>query len=192
VHTTFNTGFNNDLSLVGGDVEWADVLNKPTFFSGSYNDLTDKPDDAGAATWADFQGRPAWTNYFGLGGTTYTVTIGGNNFKSGDLEPNGQAVFDLGSFDARWRRVRTSGLRVYGEEIFADRGVNAGGRRVTNVAAPTADADAATKKYVDDAVAEAEGAPGERGPRASPVPTDKTANRSLARRTRRARRRGAG
>jgi hypothetical protein len=64
--------------------------------------------------------------------------------------------------------VHTSGLRVYGEEIFADRGVNAGGRRVTNVAAPTADADAATKKYVDDAVAEAEGAPGERGPRGFP------------------------
>jgi hypothetical protein len=37
------SGFNNDLSLAGGDVEWADVLNKPTFFSGSYNDLTGKP-----------------------------------------------------------------------------------------------------------------------------------------------------
>jgi hypothetical protein len=37
------SGFNNDLSLACGDVEWADVLNKPTFFSGSYNDLTGKP-----------------------------------------------------------------------------------------------------------------------------------------------------
>jgi hypothetical protein len=37
------SGFNNDLSLTGGDVEWADVLNKPTFFSGAYTDLTGKP-----------------------------------------------------------------------------------------------------------------------------------------------------
>jgi hypothetical protein len=37
------SGFNDDLSLAGGDVEWADVLNKPTFFSGSYDDLTDRP-----------------------------------------------------------------------------------------------------------------------------------------------------
>jgi hypothetical protein len=37
------SGFNNDLSLTVSDVEWADVLNKPTFFSGSYNNLTDTP-----------------------------------------------------------------------------------------------------------------------------------------------------
>jgi hypothetical protein len=143
------SGFNNDLSL---DVEWGDVLNKPAFFSGSYNDLTDKPDGGRAATWVDLQGRPAWTNYFSLGGTTDTVTIGSNSFKSGDLEPNGQAGFDLGSSYARWRRVQTSGLRVYGEEIVADMGINAGDSRVTNVTVPIADADAATKKYVDDAV----------------------------------------
>jgi hypothetical protein len=35
--------FKNDLSLAGGDVEWADVLNKHDFFTVSYNDLTDKP-----------------------------------------------------------------------------------------------------------------------------------------------------
>jgi hypothetical protein len=68
--------------------------------------------------------------------------------------------------------VHTSGLRVYGEEIFADRGVNAGGRRVTNVAAPIAGADAANKTYVDNAISaiegEAQGAPGERGPRGFP------------------------
>jgi hypothetical protein len=103
-------------------------------------------------TWVDLQGRPAWTNYFNLGGTTDTVTIGGNSFKSGDFEPNGQAVFDLGSSYARRRRVHTSELRVYGEEVFADMGMNAGDSRVTNVAAPIADTDAATKKYVDDAV----------------------------------------
>jgi hypothetical protein len=155
------SGFNNDLSLTVGDVEWTDVLNKPTFFSGSYNDLTDRPDDGGSTTWVDPQGRPAWINYFGLGGTTDTVTIGTNSFKSGNFAPNGQAVFDLGSSDARWRRVHTSGLRVYGEEIFADRGMNAGGRRVTNVAAPTTNADVATKKYVDDSVADVEvGPPG--------------------------------
>jgi hypothetical protein len=30
--------------LTADDVEWADVLNKPTFFSGSYDDLTGKPE----------------------------------------------------------------------------------------------------------------------------------------------------
>jgi hypothetical protein len=93
------------------------------------------------------------------------VTIGANNFKSGDFAPNGQAVFDLGSSDARWRRVYTSGLRVYGEEIVAALGMNAGDNRVTNVAALTSYADAATKNFVDNAVANAEGAPGAWGPK---------------------------
>jgi hypothetical protein len=35
--------FNNDLPLAVGDVEWTDVLNKPEFFTDSYDDLTDKP-----------------------------------------------------------------------------------------------------------------------------------------------------
>jgi hypothetical protein len=160
------------------------VQNKSAFFSGSYNDLTDTPSiedltgpqgppgndgaDGGSATWVDLQGRPAWTIYFGLSGTTDTVTIGANSFKSSDFAPNGQAVFDLGSSDARWRRVHTSGLRVYGEETVADMGMNAGDNRVTNVAASIAEADAATKKYVDDAVADVEGAPGERRPRGFP------------------------
>jgi hypothetical protein len=87
-----------------------------------------------------------------MGGTTDTVTTGSNSFKSGDSTPNGQAVFDLGSSDARWRRVHTSGLRVYDEQIVAAHGMSAGDSRITNVAAPTADADAATKKYVDDAI----------------------------------------
>jgi hypothetical protein len=112
------------------------------FFSGSYNDLTDKP---GAATWLDLQGRPNWTNYFSLGGTTDTITIGSNNFKSGHFAPNGQAMYDLGSSYARWRRA-------YVEEIYADKGMDAGNSRLTNVAAPIADADVATKKYVDDVV----------------------------------------
>jgi hypothetical protein len=49
----------------------------------------------------DLQGRPAWTVFFSLGGTTDTVTIGGNSFKSGHFAPNGQALFDLGSSYAR-------------------------------------------------------------------------------------------
>jgi hypothetical protein len=73
------------------------------------------------------------------------VTIGSNSFKSGDFASNGQGVFDLGSPYARWRRA-------YVEEIYADNGMDAGNSRVTNVAAPIAHADAATKQYVDDAV----------------------------------------
>jgi hypothetical protein len=67
-------GFNNDLSLAGGDVERVDVLNKPTFFSGSYNDLTGKPEwvrpSQGTANLSEFNndlgeelpGTIAWGN----------------------------------------------------------------------------------------------------------------------------------
>jgi hypothetical protein len=78
------------------------------------------------------------------------VTVGDNKFRCGPMIPNGQSVFDLGSSYALWRRVHTSQLRVYGEETFADKGMDAGNSRVTNVAALIADADATTKKYVDD------------------------------------------
>eukprot|EP00873_Tetraselmis_striata_P013005 jgi/Tetstr1/433269/TSEL_022557.t1 len=37
------SGFANDLALTADSVEWAAVLNKPEFFSGSYVDLTNKP-----------------------------------------------------------------------------------------------------------------------------------------------------
>jgi hypothetical protein len=100
-------------------------------------------------------------------GDSTTVTVGSSSFKSCDLEPNGQAVFDLGSSDARWRRVHTSGLRVYGEQIVAAQGMSAGDSRVTNVAAPTADADAATKMYVDDAISAASPSPASGGKKAS-------------------------
>jgi hypothetical protein len=120
------------------------------------------------------------------------VTIGANSFKSGDFAPNGHAVFDLGSSDARWQRVHTSGLRVCGEEIVADLWMNAGDSRVTNVEAPIADADAATKKYVDHASSPTPRAHSESGDRgASPELTElteRTASRSSASR---ARRRGA-
>jgi hypothetical protein len=76
------------------------------------------------------------------------VTIGGNIFNTGDLAPNGQAVFDLGSSGARWRRVHLFGLRVYGEETVAVLGMNKSGWRVTNVTTPSANADAATKNNV--------------------------------------------
>jgi hypothetical protein len=34
-------GFNNDFSLAVVGAEWAGVLNKPAFISGSYSSLTD-------------------------------------------------------------------------------------------------------------------------------------------------------
>jgi hypothetical protein len=54
-------------------------------------------------------------------------------------------VYDLGDPYARWRRF-------YAEEIYADKGIDAGSNRITNVAAPVGYYDAATKGYVDDAV----------------------------------------
>jgi hypothetical protein len=73
------------------------------------------------------------------------MTIGSNSFKSGDFAPNGQGVYDLGDPYARWRRA-------YVEEIYADKGIDAGNNHITNVAPPVGYYDAATKGYVDEAV----------------------------------------
>jgi hypothetical protein len=69
------SGFNNDLSLTITDLEWANVLNMPTFFRGSYYDLTGKPriedltgphgpqGDPGpsvASEWSDIANKPTW------------------------------------------------------------------------------------------------------------------------------------
>jgi hypothetical protein len=40
------------------------------------------------ATWLELPGHPSWTNYFSLGGTTDTVTVGSNKFRCGLLLPN--------------------------------------------------------------------------------------------------------
>jgi hypothetical protein len=69
------SGLNNDLSLTVSDVEWTDVLNKPEFFRGSFNDLTDRPSIMhltgpqglhgdpglnGASSWSDISDKPTW------------------------------------------------------------------------------------------------------------------------------------
>jgi hypothetical protein len=54
------------------------------------------------ATWVDLPGRPTWTNYFSLGGTTDTVTKGISNFKCGDLITNQADEYTLGSLVSPW------------------------------------------------------------------------------------------
>eukprot|EP00873_Tetraselmis_striata_P045358 jgi/Tetstr1/465622/TSEL_010268.t1 len=55
------SGFANDLVLTADNAAWENVLNKPTFFSGSYNDLTNTPTIPSLAgyateTWVSSQG----------------------------------------------------------------------------------------------------------------------------------------
>jgi hypothetical protein len=84
-----------------------------------------------------------------------TVTIGNNSFKCGSTLLNVGLIYDLGSSGTGWRRAHTKGIRVHRESIIAYFGLNNGGRRVTNVAAPRENSDAATKGYVDSLVVSA-------------------------------------
>ncbi|MFW1997370.1 hypothetical protein ACG904_20890, partial [Acinetobacter guillouiae] len=48
-------------------------------------------------------------------------------------------------------KLDNSGLTITGGPSVTSAGINAGGKAITNVAAPTNNTDAANKKYVDDA-----------------------------------------
>eukprot|EP00873_Tetraselmis_striata_P023161 jgi/Tetstr1/443425/TSEL_031436.t1 len=121
------SGFANDLVLTADNVEWADVLNKPTFFSGSYNDLTNTPtipslvgyateawvtsQDFGAdADWASLSGRPLWTDKF-----IYTQNVGPQMYPTASenydivlldsITPTTNDVYNLGQDGLRWKFV---------------------------------------------------------------------------------------
>jgi hypothetical protein len=103
------------------------------------------------ATWVDLPGRPTWTDYISISGTTDTVTVGNHNFRCGDLMPNAASSYDIGTLLTRWNMVYTNGLMVhYSEPISAVYGVSASRHKITWVADPTSSMDAASKKYVDD------------------------------------------
>eukprot|EP00873_Tetraselmis_striata_P038179 jgi/Tetstr1/458443/TSEL_044878.t1 len=85
------SGFANDLVLTADNAAWESVLNKPTFFSGSYNDLTNTPTIPSLAgyateTWVSSQGLiieaaslPSWVatsqNDVSLSGFNNDLTI---------------------------------------------------------------------------------------------------------------------
>eukprot|EP00873_Tetraselmis_striata_P034605 jgi/Tetstr1/454869/TSEL_041733.t1 len=121
------SGFANDLVLTADNVEWSDVLNKPTFFSGSYNDLTNTPtipslagyateawvtsQDFGAdADWASLSGRPLWTDKF-----IYTQNVGPQMYPTASenydivlldsITPTTNDVYNLGQDGLRWKFV---------------------------------------------------------------------------------------
>eukprot|EP00873_Tetraselmis_striata_P035338 jgi/Tetstr1/455602/TSEL_042414.t1 len=121
------SGFANDLALTADSVEWSDVLNKPTFFSGSYNDLTNTPtipslvgyateawvssQDFGAdVDWASLSGRPLWTDKF-----IYTQNVGPQMYPTASenydivlldsITPTTNDVYNLGQDGLRWKFV---------------------------------------------------------------------------------------
>jgi hypothetical protein len=104
------------------------------------------------ARWFDLLGCPGWSNYFSLV-TPTMLSIGSNSLKCGDIIPNGPNLFDLVTADTPWKHIFTVALTALvfmAEALVVTTSANFSGIRLQQVGAPTTDADAATKKYVDD------------------------------------------
>ncbi|MFW1969597.1 hypothetical protein ACG95P_21415, partial [Acinetobacter guillouiae] len=83
-------------------------------------------------------------------GDTNISTIATTDGVQVKLNPN----LDLGtagSVTTGNSKLDNSGLTITGGPSVTSAGINAGGKAITNVAAPTNNTDAANKKYVDDA-----------------------------------------
>ena len=128
------------------------ILNKPALFSGNYNDLTNKPtiptvptnvssftNDANYITSADV---PAQVN------ADWNATSGAGQILNKPEIPTVPTNVSAFTNDANYISSETQTLA----NVVA-LGNSAGNSRITNVANPTANQDAATKKYVDDKVA---------------------------------------
>eukprot|EP00873_Tetraselmis_striata_P027959 jgi/Tetstr1/448223/TSEL_035511.t1 len=183
------SGFDNDLVLTADSIEWANVLNPPTLFSGNYDDLTNKPTIpslAGYATeaWVTSQGfgsgsdwdtlanRPSWTDKF-----VYTQNVGPQMFPVetsnfdivalDSITPTSNMGYNLGEDQLRWlflyaKTGRFSDVVEIGSvtdrvrlAYDAESNLMTLDRPLTLSRTPELDAEAASKGYVDSAVAAA-------------------------------------
>eukprot|EP00873_Tetraselmis_striata_P019242 jgi/Tetstr1/439506/TSEL_027935.t1 len=73
----------------------------------------------------------------------------GYNISSETFIPALNYVYDLGTTSSRWGTLHAYGVNAYLSPINAFEGVDAKGKAIVDVAAPTDSADAANKAYVD-------------------------------------------
>jgi YVTN family beta-propeller protein len=128
--------------------------------SGSYNDLADKPALATVATtssYADLSGKPSLGALAAKAQADLTsdvtgvlpVANGGTGSSTGSITGSGALSFSAGGGNADINLAPTGTGTV-----------NVAAKRITGVATPSSSTDAATKGYVDTAVAAISGAAG--------------------------------
>eukprot|EP00873_Tetraselmis_striata_P001696 jgi/Tetstr1/421960/TSEL_012859.t1 len=183
------SGFDNDLVLTADSIEWANVLNPPTLFSGNYADLTNKPaipslagyateawvtsEDFGTGSdWDTLANRPSWTDKF-----VYTQNVGPQMFPVetsnfdivalDSITPISNMGYNLGQDQLKWlflyaKTGRFSDVVEIGSvtdrvrlAYDADSNLMTLDRPLTLSRTPELDAEAASKGYVDSAVAAA-------------------------------------
>jgi hypothetical protein len=108
----FQTGTDSNVTLVSA-VDWANVLNKPSFFNGSYNSLSDRPTLFSGA-WADISGKPTELSMtptpvydngidwgYGTYGRTLTFRVKwGTGYDARELLSTDQFVVKIALFDS--------------------------------------------------------------------------------------------
>eukprot|EP00873_Tetraselmis_striata_P012351 jgi/Tetstr1/432615/TSEL_021984.t1 len=129
----------NKITQVGAPDTGTDVVNK------SYVDTAIANITTGTGTGID------WDN---IGGKTKPAMFKdevGYNISSETFIPALNYVYDLGTTSSRWGTLHAYGVNAYLAPINAFEGVDAKGKAIVDVAAPTDSADAANKAYVDSA-----------------------------------------
>lgn len=153
----------NNLAVVAISGRYNDLSNKPTLAtvatSGSYNDLNDKPDIPNVPSWALTENKP-----------TYTAS------EVGAVPANSQHLLN-GSSSAIINSYITASFSAYDDDSgnstsfkaatragYIELKINDNAIKITptttiirNIITPTADKDAANKKYVDDSIVTAIG-----------------------------------
>eukprot|EP00873_Tetraselmis_striata_P029483 jgi/Tetstr1/449747/TSEL_036813.t1 len=129
----------NKITQVGAPDTGTDVVNK------SYVDTAIANITTGTGTGID------WDNIGGETKPAMFIDEVGYNISSETFIPALNYVYDLGTTSSRWGTLHAYGVNAYLAPINAFEGVDAKGKAIVDVAAPTDSADAANKAYVDSA-----------------------------------------